>query len=789
MSPTYRKRQLSNRCGRVARPVNASDGLTYVLIAVVAALLVARWLVPTESAPEGDTLWLVQLWLGACLLWAWNSYRQQNFSLRLDRFDLALWILIGSHIVSALVVVFTEGQKRVALNMLWEWVGLGVSFFLLRQTIRTQFARQVVLLTLVSTAVPLAGLGLWQHYYWYPNSTTTYDKLRNELDRLLAQPVPADLSNTKSRAQQIGQLQWELERQGIPLEGRPRILWEQRLRASSEPFGMFALANSFASFLIVGLIISLGMLSTLPMNSRLWFVLFPGMLLMVFCLVLTKSRTAWVGIGCGVAILGWHWLRCQPQFNRRQFLLHVSWVVLIMASLFAAASVSGGFDWAVVSQSQKSLKYRLEYWTGAWNVIRERPWLGTGPGNFRQHYLKHKLPESSEEVTDPHNLILDVWANSGFVGVIGLAAVMIAGFQMLQGSAQQKYKQRMDESNNGRRNVLSHPLTVGAAVGYAGTFVIPYLLGHNYDLRLLCLLTGFLTMVVTCAALARPRVPDPAEAFSSSFDVSNVVLVSASIALLVHLFGAGGIAMPAISQTLLVSVALASVQVGEEAAVPANQLPYDEPGSVTRVALLGGLSSALFVVCLSSSTAPVWQRKILTGAGDVEVAVEGNFAKALTHYRKAANADPLSPAPLERLAELMYSRWKNSAVPSEMDFSRSVKFSVMAQEKDPHNANQYRRPGNWFLEKFQTTQDLADARQAVNYLVQAINRYPNNSVLRSELARAYLDAGLRQQAHEQAQRALRLDKINRTVGHVDKYLPANTLLLLQSILGKNRIRP
>ena len=56
---------------------------------------------------------------------------------------------------------------------------------------------------------------------------------------------------------------------------------------------------------------------------------------------------------------------------------------------------AGGLDRFVVTEAGKSLEYRREYWIGAWGVIQEHPLVGVGPGNFRQHYLAHKLAKSS----------------------------------------------------------------------------------------------------------------------------------------------------------------------------------------------------------------------------------------------------------------------------------------------------------------------------------------------------------------------------------------------------------
>src|SRR5690606_19606381 len=94
---------------------------------------------------------------------------------------------------------------------------------------------------------------------------------------------------------------------------------------------------------------------------------------------------------------------------------------LLLIGLPVAAALTGGLDRQVITEAPKSLQYRLEYWTATLAALRESPILGTGPGNFRQAYLAHKLPGSSEEVLDPHNLFLDVWAGGGLIGLAGLA--------------------------------------------------------------------------------------------------------------------------------------------------------------------------------------------------------------------------------------------------------------------------------------------------------------------------------------------------------------------------------
>ena len=103
--------------------------------------------------------------------------------------------------------------------------------------------------------------------------------------------------------------------------------------------------------------------------------------------------------------------------------------MLAIVAAFALAGLSGGFDWKVVSEAPKSLSYRLQYWRGTAGILREHPILGAGPGNFRQHYLKYKLPESSEEIADPHNMLLDIWSSGGLIALAGFAGFVVCALR------------------------------------------------------------------------------------------------------------------------------------------------------------------------------------------------------------------------------------------------------------------------------------------------------------------------------------------------------------------------
>ena len=382
--------------------IASEQSSAWVIIAV--GLLVTRWLVPAESSATGATLWLVAAWLLLAASWTLARLRDPSIApLRLDRVDLAVALLVAPQLISALLLGFTsDGNARAAANVGCEWIGVLVSFVLLRRWLRGRADFAAVVRLALALAIGISLLGIWQHHVGYRQAIAEFDSLENEL---------ADAKQV-GNISTIRRLQSELAAAGIPLSGPARELWERRLRDSREPYGFFALANSLGGLLAPLLL--LGMALWPAARSRGWpvtrLVVFGIILLLIaYCLLLTKSRTAWVGLAAGVVLLAGNelvrWLRERP----RQAALAVGVPLLLVI----AALGTGGIDREVLTEAPKSLVYRLEYWQGTLGVIRDRPLWGTGPGNFRQHYLAHKLERSSEEIADPHNFVLEAAATGG----------------------------------------------------------------------------------------------------------------------------------------------------------------------------------------------------------------------------------------------------------------------------------------------------------------------------------------------------------------------------------------
>src|SRR5262245_55850222 len=112
MSPARHERQ---------RPVPSKTAPVAMLERVTAALLTAvivcRLLTPTDGAATGETIWIAQFAILVLLVWVFGAYRARQMRLQFDWIDGSVILLCLGHILGALVVTATAGDKRAALNL------------------------------------------------------------------------------------------------------------------------------------------------------------------------------------------------------------------------------------------------------------------------------------------------------------------------------------------------------------------------------------------------------------------------------------------------------------------------------------------------------------------------------------------------------------------------------------------------------------------------------------------------------------------------------------------------
>ena len=544
--------------GRSAAQVG--ERIRRIALGLTAALLTARALWPSEpdvrTGAGGGLYWVLALLFTAGIALA-ASFVGGRFRWRWSWADLALALLVILVVISANHAL----DRRPAINLAFEWAALGIAYFLVRNLPRTRQESSALAGAFVATAVAVSVYGLYQEKVELPT-------LRQQFRR--------------NPQQMLHQLNIDA-RPGSPEE----LLFRNRVLASNEIFSTFALANSLAGFIVGPLVIALAVCfqnavqREAPGSPRALLAMAgPLVLAMLVCLILTKSRSSWIGLFAAVGLLAWD---ARGRVPARVLVRAGLAGVVVVAALVAGAWASGRLDREVLTQSRMSLRYRWEYWQGTWGVLSEGAaglqnlwnaptlWYGVGPGNFAGPYLRHKLPQASEAIQDPHNLFFEVWATAGFWALLTLLAALGLGLVNLWWPSTVRVNDNsVDRAAPNRRRprraqpVASEPIAdqIGDAddlppqsarwlIACAGMGLILVLFVGDFNLFEADLFPRWLILGATWLAavfLGGPlwgRLPLPVSALGAGV-----------VAVVINLLAAGGIGVPAVALALWGMVAL-----------------------------------------------------------------------------------------------------------------------------------------------------------------------------------------------------------------------------------------
>jgi hypothetical protein len=649
--------------------------------------------------------------------------------------DIGVALFIGGHVISGVIVLVTSGQQRHAANLLAEWLGLGCAWIVLREFVVVPVWRSGLIASMVAMATAAAGLGIWQHQVSLPATAREIGPkiaaVREAMARGETHPFMADLAAV-----------------GVPTSEPGLTLYEKRLRDSREPFALFALANTLGGLLASALVLAVGMLVAVDRRPWRWWVAIAGCGLMAACLILTKSRTASIAVIIGLLNVA------ASELRRRGWPLGrmLAWcaggvgaAVLIAGAAFA----TGVWDREVLAEAPKSLGYRWLYWQGTGRLIAEHPLLGVGLGQFRPNYLRVKLPEASEEIADPHNLILEAWVHGGLLAVIGLALCVVAALRWST-----DFRRWIPASAKSSRKVELHPpessnISGGWGVVGGGALAFVFMLTTGpWDDALAAMGLGWAVGVAIWTGLATPSVPD------------SVAVRAALLTLGVHLLAAGGGGMPAVLLWGLVLFAMSD---------PSRSVPSSS--SVRRWGALAPLAIAGFTTIVLSW--PDVEARRLTAAGDDAIR-RGQSDEALRLYDAALERDRWNPDPAGRAAEVWRQRFKASSTADTASRIESHISGIASLEtasaRDPANGHWDHELGLLRWQLAPTTEQYRAAGALIE-LERASQKSPTNAFWMADAAEAAHEAAQPEQAAQWALRALQQDDLNRRLGHVERWLP------------------
>ncbi len=303
---------------------------------------------------------------------------------------------------------------------------------------------------------------------------------------------------------------------------------------------------------------------------------------------------------------------------------------LLAAALLAVITLRGLLGERL---GELSLLFRWFYAQAAARILAAGHWpLGVGPDGFKDAYLLHKNPLSPEEVTSPHNVLLDWVAALGLGGAawagLWVAAVVALGLPLAR-AVTATPNAALGPSPADTRPDLRVAFLVFSIVTIAGVWTEAAAATPEASLARAA---GLLAATLIAAAILRILGrSDLAAIPADSLDSAPAPLAAAGIPLaLLGLIDMAPIAVGSSSWTL---IALAAV------AAPGTPNAHRETIG-KGFAVLGGVAG-LVTVILAASTILPWERRLARAAHEV-LPLASLRARAIEYPALAAT--PIGPA-------------------------------------------------------------------------------------------------------------------------------------------------
>jgi len=314
-------------------------------------------------------------------------------------------VLLGAF-VAGLGLSITLAQSALALlTLLWLWRLRDPA---VRARARWPLAAPVLAFSAVTvlsallSGHPLASLGASKGLLLVAALYVTADAVREPgaADRLLL-----GLTLAAAVAAAVGLLQVGLCPPGDAPLVWPRWLYHRCDRAH----GFFSIYMTLAG------VLSLVLLATLPR------LLSPGVarlrlgapwLVMLWALIVTYTRGAWIGFAAGV-------LTVAATIRRGRWVLVGGLLLLAAGALMAPYELRHRFL-SMADPEEAGVRERIYMWESGVAMWRERPILGVGPGGVKRDYVRYAREEAVKKRTGHvHNTPLQILVERG---VLGLAA-------------------------------------------------------------------------------------------------------------------------------------------------------------------------------------------------------------------------------------------------------------------------------------------------------------------------------------------------------------------------------
>lgn len=755
------KKQLEHSSWVLQLPNQAALLLTSILI------VLSQWN-PCDTVmgiASGDSLPLMVLSMAIGFFVALNWVLDRNES---EPFGVH-WFFVGSCIAFACWLRFATHFQvqyvngRYSLNGCWQWISQIVLLLSMIRLCTNKWVADSLVTLFVSCATGTVAITLFQYFYTLPKDRFAFSQDPNLF----------------------------LEQLGVVPGSSDAMLYASRL-GSLEPTGPFALTNSLAGFLLIWIVFLVAVavlvtsrgIETKDIRRSLCWLL--GILVMLtYAIWLTRSRSALLAMGIGVASVLWF----VPYVRERCLSLFQTYRIVLIGltcCFFIAIAYVAVREPQLFTEAGKSLSYRFEYWQGAWKIVQMHPWYGVGLGNFQSSYAQVKAITASETPADPHNFLVEVACVGGIPLLIFLLAILsVIAFPFLFGRTLQQ--NTSPDSKSSSKNVIDCEATKSSGLIAIGAILAClcmsgfYYLANN-DETCIASLLFFGCGCVTWVGISNCKLP------FSGREMRLACLVSAG-AMLLHLCFSGGWMTPGLmcSFSLLVSLGLRY----DCYPTSENELLSMAPRSVWSSAMYR-VSFPILLLAATFDLARTLCIPLLATSDELALAPSFVSSRSVDDWLKTMQLDRWDPVLPRRVANQCVQVLTKRNLSREEKAKWLAAFDVASQEflrRDSNHWSAAAECGRWhtFLgeKEDRTGQDSNDKKANLDHRQMALSNfnraaqlYPNSASCQLQAAVAAAWAGESKSSMEKIEAAMTID---RTTVHLDRKIQASVVIFPYSL--------
>ena len=138
------------------------------------------------------------------------------------------------------------------------------------------------------------------------------------------------------------------------------------------------------------------------------------------CVVLSFSRGGYLALGAVVVALA---------LSHRRRLIILGTGVVVAAGLMIVPSIRHRVLTELdFTNGSNTLVGRFHLWSVALQMLRDHPIFGAGLSGFATVIGPYWNPTNADRFTYPHNIVLNSWTETGVLGVIAFAWILVIGF-------------------------------------------------------------------------------------------------------------------------------------------------------------------------------------------------------------------------------------------------------------------------------------------------------------------------------------------------------------------------